>query len=474
MRAALVEGRGRARPRRQPRRPRARSACRGAAVETRARRAARGAARSRSALSRRRNGRLRPGRRAALRRPARAVWTPCSPPRFDEATGAARPGAVDQARGVAARARVPSPDPLLPCRPRTRRWPSTRSPPAAARRAKAAATVRSRPARHIRLPPARARSPRSPKRSLAGLRRQRAEAGALAQGYWQILSAVVSSRSAAWRPRARHVDALGGAARRRDAHAGQRASGRTRWRRRSTASGPHRSPRPSSLRRAGQLQRFLQLVPDRVRPRRRGRPRRRSTSRSRRRSRSATAPRAAFADLESVLARGAIAAATRSVARHARRSSARPGAAEPRSAGRRSPPPSRHAPTTRSTLLERLYPSAWQDAAETADFDVIAATLDRLQAAAAAGDWGRRRAGAPRGVRHLRARARAAAARARAVALPGDRGLLLVRRGGPRRPRPADQAQGARERARRPATALDDALARSEEQIGSGPQSRRR
>ena len=34
-----------------------------------------------------------------------------------------------------------------------------------------------------------------------------------------------------------------------------------------------------------------------------------------------------------------------------------------------------------------LYPTEWKEAAETADFDVIAATLDRLQAAAAAGDW---------------------------------------------------------------------------------------
>ena len=39
-------------------------------------------------------------------------------------------------------------------------------------------------------------------------------------------------------------------------------------------------------------------------------------------------------------------------------------------------------------VLERIYPKAWRDAAKTADFDVIAATLDRLQAAAAGGDWG--------------------------------------------------------------------------------------
>jgi high-affinity iron transporter len=45
--------------------------------------------------------------------------------------------------------------------------------------------------------------------------------------------------------------------------------------------------------------------------------------------------------------------------------------------------------TTDSALaaIESLYPSEWKEAAKTADFDVIAATLDRLEAAVAAGDW---------------------------------------------------------------------------------------
>ena len=38
-------------------------------------------------------------------------------------------------------------------------------------------------------------------------------------------------------------------------------------------------------------------------------------------------------------------------------------------------------------VVAALYPAAWKEAAKTADFDVIAATLDRLQAAAATGDW---------------------------------------------------------------------------------------
>ena len=38
--------------------------------------------------------------------------------------------------------------------------------------------------------------------------------------------------------------------------------------------------------------------------------------------------------------------------------------------------------------LGALYPPAWKDAAKAADFDVIAAALDRMEAAAASGDWG--------------------------------------------------------------------------------------
>jgi len=40
-------------------------------------------------------------------------------------------------------------------------------------------------------------------------------------------------------------------------------------------------------------------------------------------------------------------------------------------------------------LAETVFPKRWREAAETADFDVIAATLDRVQAAAAQGEWGR-------------------------------------------------------------------------------------
>ena len=41
------------------------------------------------------------------------------------------------------------------------------------------------------------------------------------------------------------------------------------------------------------------------------------------------------------------------------------------------------------TLVDRVFPKRWKEAAESADFDVIAAALDRLEAAAGAGEWGR-------------------------------------------------------------------------------------
>jgi high-affinity iron transporter len=40
-------------------------------------------------------------------------------------------------------------------------------------------------------------------------------------------------------------------------------------------------------------------------------------------------------------------------------------------------------------LVDRVFPKRWKEAAESADFDVIAAALDRLEAAASAGEWGR-------------------------------------------------------------------------------------
>ena len=123
------------------------------------------------------------------------------------------------------------------------------------------------------------------------------------------------------------------------------------------------------------------------------------------------------------------------------------------------------------SLVGALYPSAWKEAAKTADFDVISATLDRLEAAAATGDW--KQAESARleayGVFELGPEQRL---RGLAPALfqevegyfwygaGGHDGLvqLLGRRAA------AEEIAATR-------AALDDALERSERRIGSGPQS---
>jgi high-affinity iron transporter len=122
-------------------------------------------------------------------------------------------------------------------------------------------------------------------------------------------------------------------------------------------------------------------------------------------------------------------------------------------------------------LADQLYPDAWKDATGTADFDVIAATLDRLQAAAAAGDWN--------GAESARLEAYSVfelgpeqRLRGLAPALfqevegyfwygQGDVDGLVQLIG-----RRAADGEIGNTRA-----ALDDALARSEQRIGSGPQS---
>lgn len=122
-------------------------------------------------------------------------------------------------------------------------------------------------------------------------------------------------------------------------------------------------------------------------------------------------------------------------------------------------------------LTDQLYPEAWKDAAGTADFDVIAATLDRLQAAAAAGDW--------KGAESARLEAYSVfelgpEQRLRGLAPElfqevegyfwyGESGVDgLVQLIG----RKAADGEIATTRA-----ALDEALERSEQRIGSGPQS---
>jgi high-affinity iron transporter len=122
-------------------------------------------------------------------------------------------------------------------------------------------------------------------------------------------------------------------------------------------------------------------------------------------------------------------------------------------------------------LVSGLYPDRWKEAAATADFDVIAATLDRLQGAAAAGDW--KGAESARleayGIfelgpeQRLRGLAPALFQEVEGYFWYGKGGHDgLVRLIG----RKATDTEVAATRA-----ALDDALTRSEQQIGDGPQS---
>jgi high-affinity iron transporter len=122
-------------------------------------------------------------------------------------------------------------------------------------------------------------------------------------------------------------------------------------------------------------------------------------------------------------------------------------------------------------LVSGLYPDRWKEAAATADFDVIAATLDRLQGAAAAGDW--KGAESARleayGIfelgpeQRLRGLAPALFQEVEGYFWYGEGGhdglvQLIARK--------AADSELAETRA-----ALDDALTRSEQQIGDGPQS---
>ena len=180
----------------------------------------------------------------------------------------------------------------------------------------------------------------------------------------------------------------------------------------------------------------------------------------------------AFRDLEPTLLRRD-GAATRALAALARRRSAT--RSPPPAAAPRWPSPERHprqhrrgAPTWRACSTRR----SGRRRPKTADFDVIAATLDRIQAAAAAGEWGRAEQARLEayGVFELGPEQRL---RGLAPALFQEvEGLLLVRRRRQRRPRPAAQAQGdarrsSRRRARRSTPRSQDAEAR----IGSGAQS---
>jgi high-affinity iron transporter len=214
----------------------------------------------------------------------------------------------------------------------------------------------------------------------AGFDVRRAESAALASGYWSILRpSFVAQRGEA---RARGVDR---AVERLDGRAPVAAAGRVERLLEGFRAAPLSAE--EQLRRAGQLERFLKLVPieygrgvdDEGRVTLAFEIQEAITFRD--------GAEAAFRDVSPVLlARGR--AATRRVEsildglEGVLASASRGG-----EAARAEIVDAQAAEA--SALLDDLYPSEWNEAAETADFDVISAALDRLEAAVASGEWGR-------------------------------------------------------------------------------------
>jgi high-affinity iron transporter len=219
---------------------------------------------------------------------------------------------------------------------------------------------------------------------LAGFDVRAAESASLSRGYWSILrGAYVASRGA---ESAHDVDAaLAVLASRAGDGLATGAQLRTVD---GFLEGFRAAPlsKEELLRRAGQLDRFLRLVPiEYGRGVSNGRVTKDFEIQEAITFRDGAA--AAFRDLESVLI-GRDAQATRRLGTELTQlGDALAGATR----GTRVSPPEDVEATTSSALelTSALFPSAWKDAAKTADFDVISATLDRLEAAAAAGDWGR-------------------------------------------------------------------------------------
>ncbi len=303
--------------------------------------------------------------------------------------------------------------------------------------------------------------------SAAGLAEQRAEAGALAQGYWRIVRpSFVAQRG---RAAARNVDGL--AARLAEsALAPGKAATAAAARMSSSLEGFRAAPLSEAelLRRAGQVDRFLQLVPIEY-----GRGVRDGKVAVDFEIQEAITFRdgaeAAYADIAPVL-----------LARD--RAGARSVQATLMQLGRDLEQASRGGPVADPAVvnartdealavLGRIYPKAWRDAAKTADFDVIAATLDRLQAAAAEGDWGTAESarleaygifelGPEQRLRGLAPELFQETEGLFWYGAKGNDGLVQLIK----RKATAEELSATR-------LALDDALRRSEERIGAGPQS---
>ena len=217
----------------------------------------------------------------------------------------------------------------------------------------------------------------------AGFAVRAAESAALAQGYWQALRPVFREQHGA--PAARRLDAMFGRLVTR--LVGQQPAGAELAAVERALEGFRAVPLGADevLRRAGQLQRFVKLVAiEYGRGVQDGRVTKDFEIQEAITFRDGAA--SAFADIESLLL-PRDAAATRRISAGLTTLGALLGSA---SRGDSVASADRVSAVADGVLDATgvVYPSAWKDAAKTADFDVITATLDRLEGAVASGDWG--------------------------------------------------------------------------------------
>jgi high-affinity iron transporter len=216
----------------------------------------------------------------------------------------------------------------------------------------------------------------------AGFDATRAGMGALALGYWRLLARVYRAQAGAGKERR-----LTGAFEHVAAAAADRALPERKLSEIERALASFRAApliEEELARRAGQLERFLRLVPiEYGRGVQNGRVTLDFEIQEAVTFRDGAAT--AFHDVEPTLI-AADAAATRRL--EAALDDLAVALADAARGAAVTPPDAVQATTdTALVVIGDLYPPAWAEATETADFDVIAATLDRLQAAAAGGDW---------------------------------------------------------------------------------------
>jgi high-affinity iron transporter len=217
----------------------------------------------------------------------------------------------------------------------------------------------------------------------AGFDARRAEAASSAEGYWRIVLPAFRAQRGASETKAT-VAAF--AALVREATAGRNPAAALREIDRAL-EGFRAAPlsEAEQVRRAGQLQRFLELVPiEYGRGVDGGRVVHDFEIQEAITFRDGAA--AAFSDLESILLRRDRASTRRIRAALGTLGDAL--AAATRGDSVADPDALRATADEALGLTKSVYPDRWREAGASADFDVIAATLDRVQSAAAEGNWG--------------------------------------------------------------------------------------